>query len=38
VELIFAFIASLVIFRERSTPLEVGGVVLIVAGILILVQ
>lgn len=38
VELIFTFIASLVIFRERSTPLEIGGVVLIVAGILLLVQ
>ena len=38
VELIFTFIASMVIFRERSSPLEIGGVVLIVAGILLLLQ
>ena len=38
VELIFTFIASVVIFRERSSPLEVGGVVLIVVGILLLLQ
>ncbi|MEE9253543.1 MAG: DMT family transporter [Pseudomonadales bacterium] len=38
VELIFTFIASLVIFRERTNPLEIGGVILIVAGIMLLVQ
>lgn len=38
VELIFTFIASLVIFRERTNPLELGGVVLIVGGILLLLH
>lgn len=38
VELIFTFIASLVIFRERTNALEIGGVILIVAGIVLLVQ
>ena len=36
VELVFTFIASWYFFRERSTGLEIGGVLLIVAGILIL--
>ena len=36
VELVFTFIASWFFFRERSTGLEIGGVLLIVAGILIL--
>jgi drug/metabolite transporter (DMT)-like permease len=38
VELIFTFVASLVIFRERTNALEAGGVLLIVAGIVLLVQ
>jgi uncharacterized membrane protein len=36
IELVFTFIAAQVVFRERSTGLEIGGIVLIVAGILIL--
>ena len=36
VELVFTFIASWFFFRERSTALEIGGILLIVAGILIL--
>ena len=36
VELVFTFIASWFYFRERSTGLEIGGVLLVVAGILIL--
>ena len=36
IELVFTFIAAQVVFRERSTRLELGGIVLIVAGILIL--
>ena len=36
VELVFTFIASWFFFRERSTGLEVGGVLLVVAGILLL--
>ncbi|MCY4454144.1 MAG: DMT family transporter [Immundisolibacterales bacterium] len=36
VELVFTFIASYFFFRERSTPLEIGGILLIVAGIVIL--
>ena len=36
VELVFTFVASWFFFRERSTGLEIGGVLLIVAGILIL--
>ena len=35
-ELVFTFIASYFFFRERSTPLEVVGIFLIVAGIVIL--
>ena len=36
VELVFTFIASYFFFRERTTTLELGGIVLIVAGIVIL--
>ena len=36
VELVFTFIASYFFFRERSTPLEITGILLIVAGIVIL--
>ena len=36
VELVFTFIASWFFFRERSTGLELTGILLIVAGILIL--
>ena len=36
VELVFTFIASWFYFRERSTGLEIGGVLLVVAGILVL--
>ena len=36
VELVFTFIASYYFFRERSTGLEIGGILLIVTGIVIL--
>ena len=36
VELVFTFIASYFFFRERSTALELAGIVLVVAGIVIL--
>jgi drug/metabolite transporter (DMT)-like permease len=36
IELVFTFIAAHVFFRERSTGLEIGGIVLVVTGILIL--
>ena len=36
IELVFTFIASYFFFRERSTALELAGVVLIVVGIVIL--
>ena len=36
VELVFTFIASYFFFRERSSALELAGIVLIVAGIVIL--
>jgi drug/metabolite transporter (DMT)-like permease len=37
IELVFTFIASLVVFRERVTVVETVGVLLIVGGILLLV-
>jgi len=37
IELVFTFIASIFFFREKSTPLELAGIGLIVAAILILV-
>ena len=37
VELVFTFIASYFVFRERSTVPEVAGILLVVAGIVILV-
>lgn len=36
IELVFTFVASVVFFREKSTKAEVIGIVLIVAGILLL--
>lgn len=36
VELVFTFLASTVFFRERSSGTEIAGIVLIVAGILLL--
>ncbi len=36
IELVFTFIAAHLFFRERSTGLEIGGIAVIVAGILIL--
>ena len=36
VELVFTFIASYLFFRERSTALELTGIVLVVAGIVML--
>jgi len=38
IELVFTFIASVMFFRERSTPLEIGGILLIIAAILILLR
>ncbi len=37
IELVFTFVASVVFFRERTKPIELLGVALIVGGILILV-
>ena len=37
IELVFTFAAGILIFRERSSRLEVAGILLVVAGILILV-
>lgn len=37
IELVFTFIASVVFFREKTKPMELVGVALIVGGILILV-
>ena len=37
IELVFTFAAGLFIFKERSTRLEIAGILLVVAGILILV-
>ena len=36
IELVFTFIASVLIFRERSNPRELAGVALVVAGLLLL--
>jgi drug/metabolite transporter (DMT)-like permease len=36
IELVFTFLASIVFFREKVNRLEVGGVVLIVVGLLVL--
>ncbi len=36
IELVFTFIASTVFFREKSTKLEVFGIVLVIAGIVLL--
>jgi len=37
IELVFTFIASVFFFKEKSTPMELAGIVLIIAAILILV-
>jgi drug/metabolite transporter (DMT)-like permease len=37
IELVFTFLASALLFRERTTRLELAGIALIVAGILVLV-
>ena len=37
IELLFTFLASVFYFRERSTGLEIGGMVLVMAGILLIV-
>jgi len=36
IELVFTFIVSALVFRERTTPVEFVGILLIVAGILVL--
>jgi drug/metabolite transporter (DMT)-like permease len=36
IELVFTFIAGHFFFKERSTPLEIGGILLVIGGILIL--
>jgi drug/metabolite transporter (DMT)-like permease len=38
IELVFTFLASIFLFRERITRMEAGGCVLIVAGILLLLM
>jgi uncharacterized membrane protein len=38
VELVFTFIASYFFFKERSSRAEIGGIVLIVTGIILLLQ
>ena len=35
VELVFTFAASALFFRERTTPIELGGIVLVIGGILL---
>lgn len=37
IELVFTFAASVFFFKEKTTPMELGGIVLIIAAILILV-
>ena len=36
IELVFTFMASVMIFREKSAPLEVVGILLVIAGILLI--
>ena len=36
IELVFTFIASAVFFREKSTRLEIMGILLVIAGILLI--
>jgi drug/metabolite transporter (DMT)-like permease len=38
VELVFTFAISYFFFRERATPVEIAGILLVVAGILVLLQ
>ena len=37
IELVFTFLASILIFKEKSTVLEVFGMILIVAGIIFMI-
>jgi drug/metabolite transporter (DMT)-like permease len=37
IELVFTFIASTLFFRERTTPIELFGILLVISGILVLV-
>jgi len=34
--LVFTFIASVMFFREKSAPLEIVGILLVIAGILLI--
>jgi len=36
IELVFTFIASVMFFREKSAPLEIVGILLVIAGILLI--
>lgn len=36
IELVFTFVASVVFFKEKTKPIELGGIAMIVAGILLL--
>jgi uncharacterized membrane protein len=37
IELVFTFIASTLFFRERTSPVELLGILLVISGILVLV-
>ena len=37
IELVFTFIASTLVFRERTSPIELLGILLVISGILVLV-
>ena len=37
IELVFTFLASILIFKEKSSALEVFGMILIVAGIVFMI-
>jgi len=36
IELVFTFIASVMVFRERTNPTEIVGILLVIGGILVL--
>ncbi len=36
IELVFTFIASAVFFREKSTRMEIAGILMVIAGILLI--
>ena len=36
IELVFTFIASAVFFREKSTKMEIAGILMVIAGILLI--